>query len=72
MHRSKENPHSISLSARLVVTRSHKRRNHMVAKERDRVGTVDDRGRAAKLKRLPADLNRWNSQRDMNEPLFQH
>jgi hypothetical protein len=29
-----------------VVTRSHKRRNQMLAKERDRVGTVDDRGRA--------------------------
>jgi putative tryptophan/tyrosine transport system substrate-binding protein len=27
---------------------------------------------AAELKRLPADLNRWDSQRDMNEPLFQH
>jgi hypothetical protein len=24
------------------------------------------------LKRLPTDLNRWDSQRDMNEPLFQH
>jgi putative tryptophan/tyrosine transport system substrate-binding protein len=27
---------------------------------------------AKELKRLPADLNRWDSQRDMNEPLFQH
>jgi hypothetical protein len=31
----------------VVVTRSHKRRNQMLAKERDRVGTVDDRAELA-------------------------
>jgi hypothetical protein len=30
----------------VAVTRSHKRRNQMLAKERNRVGPVDERGRA--------------------------
>jgi hypothetical protein len=34
------------------------------------VATGEPLVRCQLLKRLPADLNRWDSQKDVNEPLF--